>query len=161
MKILISGATGMVGQNLYLNLVREGHDVFRLMRSVSSAAGTDLVWDPLTGKAESARFEGFDAVVHLGGENIASQKWSEERKQQLIESRVHFTTALCNALTKQLHSKPKTFISASGIGIFGSRDYDDILHEDSKLGDGFLANLAKDWELAAKAAAEERRVGEG
>ena len=92
--------------------------------------------------------ENLDAVVHLAGENIASKKWSEKRKLELIDSRVNFTTHLCNALVT-LKNPPKTFISASGIGIFGSRDYDDILTESSKLGEGFLAKLAQNWENAS------------
>lgn len=158
-KILVTGSSGLVGSTLIPFLTSGGHQVIKLVRRKTHIETEDIghaaIWNSDKGEFLNPEIlENLDAVVHLGGENIASQKWSEERKQQLIESRVHFTTALCNALTKQLHSKPKTFISASGIGIFGSRDYDDILHEDSKLGDGFLANLAKDWELAAKAAAE-------
>ncbi len=152
MKILISGATGMVGQNLYLNLVREGHDVFRLMRSVSSAAGTDLVWDPLTGKAESARFEGFDAVVHLAGESIASGRWTEKRKKRIRESRVIGTKNLTNILSTLKHP-PKVYVVASAVGFYGSRDAE-VLDEQSKPGTGFLAEVCQEWEAATQDAAQ-------
>ena len=154
-KILVTGSSGLVGSSLVPFLTSGGHTVIKLVRgsNQSQLPGT-AVWDIENNKFMNPDLlEGLDAVVHLAGENIAAQKWSEERKKELIDSRVNFTSALCNALA-HLRKPPKTFIAASGIGIFGSRDYDDILHEESKLGDGFLAKLAKDWEKASQGAAD-------
>jgi uncharacterized protein len=152
-KILVTGSSGLVGSSLVPFLTSGGHTVIKLVRGSSQLLqpGT-AVWDIENNKFVNPDvLEGLDAVVHLAGENIATQKWSEERKKELVDSRVHFTSALCNALA-QLKKPPKAFIAASGIGIFGSRDYDDILYEESKLGEGFLAKLAKDWEKASEGA---------
>ena len=154
LKILVTGSSGLVGSNLVPFLTSGGHEVIKLIRTnykLEEVTNHFAVWDSEKNEFINPEvLENLDAVVHLAGENISSQKWSEERKKELIHSRVHFTSAICNALIKQLKTVPKSFISASGIGIFGSRDYDDILHEDSKLGEGFLANLAKDWEIASR-----------
>src|SRR4051794_13887716 len=88
MRVLISGATGLVGSALFDQLIRKRADVTRLVRSVGAAAGADIIWDPTTGRTEDlSRFEGFDAVVHLSGESIAG-RWSEDRKKRIRESRV-------------------------------------------------------------------------
>lgn len=152
-KILVTGSSGLVGSTLVPFLTSGGHIVIKLVRGSKHPlqSGT-AVWDIEKNEIVNPDIlEGLDAVVHLAGENVAAQKWSEERKRELVDSRIHFTSALCGELTK-LKKPPKTFIAASGIGIFGSRDYDDILHEESKLGEGFLAKLAKDWEMASQGA---------
>lgn len=150
LKILVTGASGLVGHELVPFLTSGGHEVVRLSRnSFAGNVPNVVIWDADKGDFKNPEvLDNLDAVVHLAGENIASKKWSEQRKQELIDSRVLFTKNLCQALVT-LKNPPKIFISASGIGIFGSRDYDDILTEESKVGEGFLAELAQGWENAS------------
>lgn len=152
MKVLISGATGLVGFALYESLRRQGHEIVRLVRSVGDASGSDIVWDPLTGQAEISRFEGFDGVVHLAGDNIASGRWNEKKKIRIRESRVRGTINLTKILSK-LERPPKVFVTASAIGYYGNRG-EEILDEQSSVGKGFLSEVCQEWEAASAPAAQ-------
>jgi uncharacterized protein (TIGR01777 family) len=153
MKILISGSTGLVGAHLYMKLWKQRVDLIRLVRSVAAAAGNDLVWDPTTGQAEISRFEGFDVVVHLAGESIATGRWTEAKKKRLRDSRVGPTRNLAKLLAG-LKTPPKTFVVASAIGFYGNRGAE-ALTEASAVGTGFLPDVCKEWEAAAQPAADQ------
>ena len=151
MKILVTGATGLVGSALVDVLSREGHTVCRLVRPQTKAGGGtpgafDVAWDPETGELGGAAV-GADAVVNLAGASIADGRWTEERKRVLRASRVDATRALVGALAK-MNAKPAVLASASAIGFYGNRG-DEILDEASAAGDDFLADVAKDWEAEA------------
>lgn len=151
MKILVTGATGLVGSALVEALSREGHMVCRLVRPQTrteggTAGSFDVAWDPQTGALGGAAV-GADAVVNLAGASIADGRWTEARKRVLRTSRVDLTRALVAALAK-MKVKPVVLVSASAIGFYGNRG-EEILDEASPAGSGFLAGLAKDWEAEA------------
>jgi uncharacterized protein (TIGR01777 family) len=151
MKILITGATGLVGTALVAALAREGHTVCRLVRpgakpAASTAGAFDVSWDPETGDLGGAAV-GAEAVVNLAGASVARGRWSRARKELLRTSRIDTTRALVNALGK-MNAKPDVLVSASAVGLYGNRG-DEVLSEASTPGNDFLGNLAKDWEAEA------------
>lgn len=149
MKILISGSTGLLGNALVSRLRGKGHGVARLVRSKPNAGGEtpEIFWKPDEGKIDAAGIEGFDAVVHLAGENIAASRWDEPAKRRIRESRVKGTRLLAETLAR-LDAPPRVFISASAAGFYGSRD-DEVLTESSPPGKGFLPDVCRAWESAA------------
>lgn len=157
MKILISGASGLVGTNLIPTLITKGHEVFKLVRKTSKTSD-EIQWDAEKGFSdeEKAKLENFDAVIHLAGDNVASENWSQDKKRRIKESRTVGTRVLVDAL-KSLNNKPKIFVSASAIGFYGDRG-DEILTEDSEKGVGFFPDVCEAWEEEAKKAEAFARV---
>jgi uncharacterized protein len=164
MKVLITGATGLVGTALVKRLVADGHTVCRLVRreTVSrksedraQAAGQrvfDVPWDPeasdgLSFADSQGDIAGAEAVVNLAGASIAGGRWTTQRKMVLRSSRVKTTRSLVAALGR-LKTPPKVLLSASAVGYYGNRG-DEVLTEESKAGDDFLAQLAREWEAEA------------
>jgi uncharacterized protein len=149
-KVLVTGSSGLLGGTLIQNLGADGYEIARLMRRPTSVVG-QIAWDfvkPLAPQLVS----GFDAVIHLAGESIAS-RWTESKKKAIRDSRVLGTRHLAEALARAA-SPPRVFISASAIGFYGDRD-DEILREDSASGrSGFLPEVCREWEGAADPAAQ-------
>ncbi len=144
MRILISGATGLIGRNLSLFLREKLETGEPLGRGMDSAA--DVAWDPESGRVVSGSLEGFDAVVHLAAESIANGRWTEEKKRLIVESRSLVTRRLSELLAG-LATPPRILVSASAVGFYGSRG-DEILDENSTPGSGFLAEVCREWEAA-------------
>jgi uncharacterized protein (TIGR01777 family) len=160
MKILVTGSTGLVGRALVTAFLKDGHSVCRLVRSETNAnddaGGFNVAWNPATGELGGAAV-GPDAVVNLAGASIGDGRWTSKRKEVLRASRVETTRALIEAIGR-MNAKPSVFISASAIGYYGNRGAEE-LSEESSLGTGFLAELAKVWEAEAlKAEAWRTRV---
>lgn len=144
MRVVVSGASGLIGGAVARRLEADGHQVSRLTRSPASAA--DISWDPAAGQIDSERLEGHDAVVHLAGEPLAAERWNAAHKARIFDSRVAGTNLLTTALAG-LASPPHVIVSGSAVGYYGSRG-DEILTEDSGPGSGFLADVVKEWEAA-------------
>jgi uncharacterized protein len=150
-RILISGASGLVGSELVPALERAGHRVTRLARRVARGEN-ESVWDPMGGKLDAAVVEQSDVVINLAGESIASGRWTSARKQRIRDSRVRGTQTMATALGAA-PSRPRTLINASAIGYYGNRG-DEVLDETSPPGHGdFLSDVCVDWEAATAPAA--------
>lgn len=156
MKVIVTGATGLVGSALIRSLLSEGHNVTRLVRGGAqafSAPGTKAVhWEPEKGAIDAKELEGHDAAVHLAGDPIADGRWTEEKKKRIRESRVAGTRLLAEALAG-LSEKPKALVSASAIGFYGDRGRE-VLREESASGEDFLSEVCREWEKATLPASQ-------
>jgi uncharacterized protein len=148
-RILISGASGLIGAALVSSLGSHGHEITRLVRH-SPRDSHELDWQPM--RPISAEIvSGFDAVIHLSGETIAG-RWTEAKKVRIRDSRVVSTEHLAQALAGA-DKKPEIFICASAIGYYGNRG-EEILTEESLSGDGFFSQVCREWEFATDPAAD-------
>ena len=146
MRVLVTGSTGLIGRALVSFLRDNGHTVVRLARPTSSVTEQVVRWDPESRKIDSRGLEGFDAVVHLAGENISARRWSSEQKARIRDSRVNGTALLCDALAG-LNARPGVLLSASALGYYGDRG-DQVLRETEGPGTDFLAVSTQEWEQA-------------
>jgi uncharacterized protein (TIGR01777 family) len=157
MRTLITGSTGLVGSALASHWAAGGRDVVRLERKAGSSrdarpALPAIAWDPASEAAAPPELEGFDAVVHLAGESLASGLWTKERKRRIRESRVRGTRGLAEALAR-LRRPPRVLVCASAVGWYGDRG-DTPVDETSAPGTGFLPEVCRAWESAAQPARE-------
>ena len=151
MKVVIGGSTGLVGNSLTAFLSTGGHNVVRLVRAATpTVEGSTVSWEPATGELEAGALDGADAVVHLGGVNLADRRWNAEIKRKILDSRVESTRLLAEALARA-NPRPHTFVCASAVGYYGDRG-DEMLTEASAPGSGFLADVCRAWEDATQAA---------
>jgi hypothetical protein len=149
--VVISGAHGLIGAALWTSLRADGHRVLRLRRG-GVTEDDEIGWDPLAGRIDAPALEGVDAVVHLAGEGIGEQRWTDEQKQRIRDSRVRGTAVLAAAVASREH-KPHVFVSASAIGYYGNRG-DEVLTEESSSGDDFLAEVCRAWEAETQPAVD-------
>jgi hypothetical protein len=152
-RVVVTGASGLIGTALVGALQARGDEVTRLVRRAPATG--EARWDPETGQIDAAALEGQDAVVHLAGVGIADKRWTDEHKGAVIQSRLQGTSLLADTLA-DLTDKPKAMASASAVGYYGVRG-DEVLTEDAEAGAGFLADTCKQWE-AATAPAEDAGI---
>ncbi|HMF54742.1 MAG TPA: TIGR01777 family oxidoreductase [Pyrinomonadaceae bacterium] len=152
MKILVTGASGLVGTALTESLSSKGHKVMRLVRSQPVNDSNEIKWNPQAGEIDAGRLEGLDAVVHLAGENISEGRWTDEKKRRIRESRVKGTQLLSETLAR-MERKPRVLVAASAIGFYGDRGAE-VLTEKSASGDDFLSEVCREWELATRPASQ-------
>ena len=151
MRVAITGSTGLVGSEVVTVLSAAGHEVVRLVRRAPAPGEKAVRWDPVRREVDAAGLEGFDAVIHLAGENVGAGRWTPARKAAIRDSRVNGTRLLCDALAG-LARPPKTLLCASAVGYYGDRG-EETLAEESPPGTGYLAEVCREWEAASAPAA--------
>jgi len=142
--VAIAGASGFLGSAFARHLTGRGHQVRRIGRR--SSRSVDFHWDLVAGTLDPAALDGADAVINFSGATIA-QRWTQEHKTAILASRVRSTDLLARTMAA-VGSPPRVFLAISAVGIYGSRG-DEILDEASVPGRGFLADVVRQWELAA------------
>jgi len=152
MKLLISGSSGLVGSQLCRKLETDPvNDIVRLIRTMSADAhGNTVTWSPSENHLPTESLTGIDAVIHLGGANIADKRWSPDVKKTIYNSRVQSTQLLANTLAS-MENPPRVFLCASAIGFYGDRA-EERVDETSERGQGFLSDVCDAWEQATEPA---------
>jgi len=153
MKVLISGASGFIGQQIIKDLKSEGHEILGLTRNIQNAQKTDpdiiwIEWHNFNDIVDLKPFGHIDAVINLVGENLANKRWNNEQKKIIYNSRIDSTRCLCKMIEKAQGSVD-TFVQTSAIGIYGNRMAEEI-HEKSLVVDDYIGKLCQDWEKELK-----------
>lgn len=146
-KILITGASGLVGSRLTELLLQKGYQVSHIGRSKKTDAVPSFVWDIEKQWIDPLALEGVDTIIHLAGAGVADKRWNAKRKQEILDSRVKSSQVLFEFLKDNAHSV-KTFVSASAIGIYGFADNEKVFTEDSAPANDYLAQVVKQWEAS-------------
>lgn len=155
MRIVIAGASGLIGTHMSATFRDAGHDVVSLVRR-EPAAATEVRWNPAAGELDPEALAGADAVVNLSGAGIGDRPWTRRRIDELFSSRVDSTRTLTRAM-HELDSPPPVFISQSGSGYYGDAG-NTVLRENAPQGAGTLARICGEWEAAAATAPPGVRV---
>jgi uncharacterized protein len=150
MDVVVSGSSGLIGTALVRSLADAGHRPIRLVRRAPEAGADEVLWDPDTGRIDAASIDGVDAVVHLAGAGIGDRRWNAAHKEAVLRSRTGGTSLLASTLAG-LTRPPRVFLSASGVGFYGSRG-SEVLTEDSPHGTGFLSEVVTQWEASTQSA---------
>ena len=146
MRVLISGASGLVGTELYRQLKAAGHEPLKLVRRVAKASD-EISWNPNQLELGPEVMESIDAVVNLAGATTGRIPWTRKYKQEIVDSRINSTKTLVTAINAA-KNPPKVLVSGSASGFYGEGG-ELWLSEDSPKGEGFLSDLANNWELEA------------
>ena len=143
MKVLITGASGLIGIPLQKSFADKGYEMLLASRK-EATDDNHIQWSIENGFSEPGKLEGIDAVVHLAGESVNGLRWTDDKKKAIRDSRVLGTRNVVDAVSK-LKDKPKVFIASSATGFYGERG-DEEVTESSAAGDNFLAAVCKEWE---------------
>lgn len=157
MHVLITGGTGMIGRRLVNHLIKHGHLVTVVSRQPYRPAHLPAKiyfeqWDGATAKGWGHRIEEVDAIVNLAGAGLADQRWTDERKKNIVDSRKRAGEAIVEAV-RAAQIKPKVLIQSSGVGYYGT-SLDAAMTESSPPGNDFLAEVCKAWEASTEAVEE-------
>ena len=155
MRILVSGASGLIGTELCAQLRAAGHTVARLVRRDPRGAD-EFRWNPATLSMDESALAGVDAVINLSGASIARLPWTKAYRREILDSRVQATRTLTDAMGRQA-TPPAVLLNASAVGIYGDRP-NEVLTENSPAGTDFLAKVTSAWEAEAARAPQSTRV---
>jgi uncharacterized protein (TIGR01777 family) len=155
MRIVMAGASGLIGTSMSESFTKAGHDVVSLVRG-NPASASEVRWDPAAGELDPQALAGADAVVNLSGAGIGDRPWTRKRVEELFSSRVDSTRTLTHAM-RQLDSPPAAFISQSGSNYYGDAG-NTVLRESAPPGAGTLSRICVEWEEAARSAPAGVRV---
>jgi hypothetical protein len=155
LRVAITGASGLIGRILSEHFQERGWQVLVLVRREPTAPH-EIRWDPETGRVETAKLEGLEAVVHLAGASLAEGRWTKQRKRVLWDSRVAGTRSLA-AVTRTLRAPPRVWVNASAIGYYGDCGQRTVTEADPA-GEGFLAELCQAWEAEVAPISEVSRT---
>lgn len=147
-KVLIAGASGLIGTRLTEILLEKGFEVFHLGRSQKQAKVPVYLWNVEQGKMDPEAIQQVDAIINLAGAGVADKRWTRARKKEILDSRVRSTALLADALKKENHHVT-VFVSASAVGYYGLTCGDKWQTENDKPGTDFLAQVVAKWEEAA------------
>lgn len=146
MRIVVAGASGLIGTALRESLTADGHEVLQMVRR-ESRGPDEVPWDPTRGEIDAEALKGADGVVNLAGAGLGDRRWTDEYKQVIRDSRIDSTRLLAETLAA-IDPRPPVLVNASGSGVYGPDRGDEVLDESSATGTGFLADLVLDWESA-------------
>ena len=150
LRILITGASGVLGSALRPLLTTGGHDVWTLVRRTPDPERNEIYWNPAKEELNLSALPPFDAVIHLAGDNIGEGRWTREKKKRVIDSRVQGDRTYSRTLAS-LEVKPKVFLSASAVGFYGNC-LDCCMREEDRVGGDFISDVCALWEHSAKPA---------
>lgn len=149
MRVVVSGASGLIGSALLPALRAAGHQPVSLVRR-SPRAADEIEWNPAARELAAGALDGADAVVHLAGAGIGDHRWTDDYKRELLDSRTLSTALLADTIARAANG-PRVLLSGSAIGYYGPRG-DETLDETSPAGTDFLADICRQWEHACQPA---------
>ncbi|MBE0537020.1 MAG: TIGR01777 family protein [Phycisphaerae bacterium] len=147
--MLLTGATGFIGSAVVEALRQRGDEVYRLIRPPQLVRSNEIVWNPAENFLDKSKLRRCDAIIHLAGENLYG-RWTENKKRRVYQSRIKGSQLLVDYIA-EMDRRPRVLISASGVGYYGDRG-ETSLTEESPMGEGFLAEVSRDWEAACREA---------
>ena len=150
LKILVTGASGVIGRDLLPLLTTGGHQVFTLVRRPPDPAKGEIYWDPAKGILNESDLPEIDGVIHLAGEYIGLSRWKEDKKRRVIDSRINGTRLLAEIFSARKRP-PKVFLCASAVGYYGD-GRDKVIDETQPSGDDFISEVCRLWEKGTEPA---------